>query len=84
MPAVIVEEPTFDGINEDLSAPVQDLSKAGLAEESPMLRKKEIYNASLTDEQIYEELKSICNKDDPETKFDRIKVLGAGASGYFF
>lgn len=66
----------------DLTAIVEDLS--GLVtepEESPILRKKELMNATLSDEEIYEELKRICNKDDPYVRFERIKQLGAGASG---
>lgn len=66
----------------DMSAVVQDLTLIGVeSEESPILRKKEIYNASLSDNEIYAELRTICNKDDPHTRFERVKDLGAGASG---
>lgn len=66
----------------DLTAIVEDFSGLGTEpEESPILRKKELMNATLSDEEIYEELKRICNKDDPYVRFERIKQLGAGASG---
>lgn len=66
----------------DLSAAVQDLTLIGEdGDESPILRKKEMINATLSDEEIYEELRRICNKDDPYVRFERIKQLGAGASG---
>lgn len=66
----------------DLTAVVEDLSLIGNdPEESPILRKKELRYATLTDEEIYEELRKICNKDDPYVRFERIKQLGAGASG---
>lgn len=66
----------------DLTAVVEDLSLIGNdPEESPILRKKELRYATLNDEEIYEELKRICNKDDPYVRFERIKQLGAGASG---
>lgn len=68
----------------DLSAAVQDLTLIGEDDESPVLRKKELAYASFTDEEIYEELKRICNKDDPYVRFERIKQLGAGASGVVF
>ncbi|CAH0399920.1 unnamed protein product [Chilo suppressalis] len=69
----------------DLSAVVEDLTLIGEdGDESPILRKKEMFNATLTDEEIYEELRRICNKDDPYVRFDRIKQLGAGASGVVF
>lgn len=69
----------------DLTAVVEDLSLIGKDDddddESPILRKKEMMYATLNDEEIYEELKRICNKDDPYERFERIKQLGAGASG---
>lgn len=71
----------------DLSAVVEDLSVIGddkPEDESPILRKKELQYATLNDEEIYEELKNICNKDDPYVRFERIKQLGAGASGKIF
>ncbi|CAB3246821.1 unnamed protein product [Arctia plantaginis] len=69
----------------DLTAVVEDLSVIGNDDdESPILRKKEMMYATLNDEEIYEELKRICNKDDPYERFERIKQLGAGASGVVF
>ncbi|XP_072932878.1 serine/threonine-protein kinase PAK 2 [Epargyreus clarus] len=69
----------------DLSAVIQDLTLIGSEpDESPILRKKELMYSTLTDEEIYEELKRICNKDDPYVRFQRVKHLGAGASGVVF
>lgn len=66
----------------DMAAVVQDLTLIGDDnDESPMLRKKELSYSKLSDEEIYEELKRICNKDDPYVRFEKIKQLGAGASG---
>ncbi|XP_059057229.1 serine/threonine-protein kinase PAK 3 [Achroia grisella] len=67
----------------DLSAVLEDLTLIGEPEESPIMRKKEI-NSTLTDEEVYEELRRICNKDDPYVRFERVKDLGAGASGVVF
>lgn len=68
----------------DLTAVVQDLTLIGTEpEESPILRKKELINATMSDEEIYEELRRICNKDDPYVRFERVKQLGAGASGKY-
>lgn len=69
----------------DLTAVVQDLTLIeNDQDESPILRKKELFNATLTDEEIYDELRRICNKDDPYMRFERVKELGAGASGVVF
>lgn len=69
----------------DLTAVVEDLTMIGKEpDESPILRKKELMNSMMSDEEIYEELKNICNKDDPYVRFERIKQLGAGASGEKF
>lgn len=69
----------------ELTAVVEDLSMIGKEpDESPILRKKEMMNSMMTDEEIYEELRQICNKDDPHVRFERVKQLGAGASGEIF
>ncbi|CAG9135724.1 hypothetical protein JYU34_017709 [Plutella xylostella] len=70
----------------NITATVEDLSllDEDEPEESPILRKKEIANATLTDEEIYAELKRICNKDDPYVRFERVKEVGSGASGVVF
>ncbi|VVD00567.1 unnamed protein product [Leptidea sinapis] len=66
-----------------LTAVVQDLSLIGNEpEESPILRKKELANSLMSDDEIYDELRRICNRDDPYVRFERIKQLGAGASGF--
>ncbi|XP_026319087.1 serine/threonine-protein kinase PAK 3 [Hyposmocoma kahamanoa] len=69
----------------ELTAVVEDLSMIGKeSDESPILRKKEMMNSMMTDEEIYEELRKICNRDDPHVRFERVKQLGAGASGVVF
>ncbi|XP_011501272.1 PREDICTED: serine/threonine-protein kinase PAK 2 [Ceratosolen solmsi marchali] len=53
--------------------------------ESPVLRRKT--NSSLptlSDEEVYEELKNICQSDDPQLRFERSKEVGAGSSGTVF
>ncbi|XP_053604960.1 serine/threonine-protein kinase PAK 1 [Plodia interpunctella] len=68
----------------DLTAVLEDLTLIGdEPEESPIMRKKDI-RSTLTDEEVYEELRRICNKDDPYMRFERVKELGAGASGVVF
>ncbi|GBP34765.1 hypothetical protein EVAR_21829_1 [Eumeta japonica] len=84
MPAVVSKYKKKD-IDIDIKATVQDLTLIDNdQEESPILRKKEFINSTLTDEEVYEELRRICNKDDPYMRFERIKELGAGASGVVF
>lgn len=54
-------------------------------EESPILRRKtECIGVRLSDEQIYEELRAICQRGDPNLRFERTKEVGAGASGTVF
>ncbi|XP_014485371.1 PREDICTED: serine/threonine-protein kinase PAK 2 [Dinoponera quadriceps] len=55
-------------------------------EESPILRRKtdEFADGRLNDEQVYEELRAICHHGDPNLRFERIKEVGAGASGTVF
>lgn len=50
---------------------------------SPVLRKKEKMYASLSDDEIYEELRKICNSEDPHGRFQRLKDVGTGASGQY-
>jgi len=54
-------------------------------EESPVLRRKTDCNdVKLSDEQIYEELRAICQRGDPNLRFQRTKEVGVGASGTVF
>ncbi|XP_058789521.1 serine/threonine-protein kinase PAK 1 [Phymastichus coffea] len=56
-----------------------------LHEESPVLRRKTNSSApSMSDEEIYEELRNICQPDDPQLRFERSKEVGAGSSGTVF
>lgn len=52
--------------------------------ESPVLRKKERMYASLSDEEIYEELRKLCNSENAHSRFERLKDVGTGASGEYF
>lgn len=63
----------------DLSRSVENLNVSG---DSPELRRKQ--GSTLSDDQIFAELRAICNHDDPYRRFDRQKELGAGASGTVF
>lgn len=73
----------FDGPPQLDKAPALcDLSRIDEdGEDSPVLRRKEKHNASLTDEQIYQELHRICNPENPHLRFERIRDVGTGASG---
>ncbi|XP_077255954.1 p21 (RAC1) activated kinase 3 [Temnothorax americanus] len=54
-------------------------------EESPILRRKtECTDVRLSDEQVYEELRAICQRGNPNLRFERTKEVGAGASGTVF
>ncbi|XP_020280698.1 serine/threonine-protein kinase PAK 1 [Pseudomyrmex gracilis] len=54
-------------------------------EESPILRRKtECTSGRLNDEQVYEELRTICQRGDPHLRFEKTKEVGAGASGIVF
>ncbi|XP_076767212.1 p21 (RAC1) activated kinase 3 [Xylocopa sonorina] len=54
-------------------------------EESPILRRKtECSLIKLNDEEIFEELRTICHNGDPNLRFERTKEVGAGASGTVF
>lgn len=54
-------------------------------EESPVLRRKTDYSGlKLSDQEVFDELRSICQRGDPTLKFDRSKEVGAGASGTVF
>ncbi|XP_011867220.1 PREDICTED: serine/threonine-protein kinase PAK 3 [Vollenhovia emeryi] len=53
-------------------------------EESPILRRKTESAVRLSDEQVYEELRTICQPGDPNLRFERTREVGAGASGTVF
>lgn len=52
--------------------------------EEPILRSKKPQRVTKTDEEVYAELKSICNLGDPLRKYSKIKEVGKGASGVVF
>ncbi|XP_076646376.1 p21 (RAC1) activated kinase 3 [Halictus rubicundus] len=67
---------------EDEQLPENTVEKT---EESPILRRKtDTTGVKLSDEEIYEELRSICQSGDPNLRFERTKEVGAGASGTVF
>ncbi|XP_029163083.1 serine/threonine-protein kinase PAK 1 [Nylanderia fulva] len=79
----ILEDLSVYQIDDDLS-PEKDVSSS-IVEESPVLRRKtECIGARRSDEQVYEELRTICQSGDPYLRFQRIKEVGVGASGTVF
>lgn len=84
------KEKTFSEILEDLDncklddydelpkvAPVQ-------RQESPILRRKTQQYQGRSDEEIYDELRVICESGDPRMRFLKSKEVGSGASGTVF
>lgn len=54
-------------------------------DDEPILRsKKPQQRVNKTDDEVYEELKSICNLGDPLKKYSKTKEVGKGASGVVF
>ncbi|XP_012279643.1 serine/threonine-protein kinase PAK 1 [Orussus abietinus] len=54
-------------------------------EESPVLRRRtECRVGKLSDVEVYQELRSICQVGDPNKRFQRTKEVGAGVSGTVF
>ncbi|KAJ9581015.1 hypothetical protein L9F63_023802, partial [Diploptera punctata] len=83
------ENSHFDALDEALRS--LDLAQAGLnsdkvktESDSPILRKKDTSNQSMTEEEVFAELRRICHPGDPHRRFERSKELGAGASGTVF
>lgn len=55
------------------------------SDDEPILRPKKPYQrAAKTDEEVYTELRSICNMSDPLRKYSKTKEVGKGASGVVF
>jgi hypothetical protein len=52
--------------------------------EEPVLRSKKQPRVNKTDDEVYAELKNICNLDDPLRKYSKTKEVGKGASGVVF
>lgn len=52
--------------------------------DEPILRAKKPPRVSKTDEEVYAELRSICNLSDPLDKYKKTKEVGKGASGVVF
>lgn len=54
-------------------------------DDEPILRAKKAHQrVTKTDEEVYVELKSICNLTDPLKKYSKTKEVGKGASGVVF
>lgn len=54
-------------------------------EETPVLRRKTKSSVPvMSDEEVYEELKNICQPEDPQLRFERTKEVGSGSSGKVF
>ncbi|XP_011300915.1 serine/threonine-protein kinase PAK 1 [Fopius arisanus] len=83
-------EKTLTEILEDLNSYTLDaesIIKESVAtpEESPVLRRKtDSSESKMSDEEVYEKLRSICQCGDPNRRFERTKEVGAGASGVVF
>lgn len=76
--ALIEEETERGGEEEDDELNVK-------AEESPILRRKtDNSGVKLSDEEVFQELRAICQQGNPTLKFERSKEVGAGASGTVF
>jgi len=52
--------------------------------DEPILRSKRPQRVTKTDEEVYAELKSICNLSNPLEKYKKQKEVGKGASGVVF
>lgn len=63
----------------EVTAPIKAKAKAG----SPVLRRKTL-SGGLTDDEVFVELRAICQTGDPNLRFKKIKEVGAGVSGVVF
>jgi p21-activated kinase 1 len=52
--------------------------------DEPILRAKKPTRVTKTDEEVYAELKNICNLSDPLERYKKTKEVGKGASGVVF
>jgi p21-activated kinase 1 len=55
-----------------------------LNEDEPVLRTKNKTRTTKSDEEVYKELRSICNLTNPLIKYSKLKEVGKGASGVVF
>ncbi|XP_034951970.1 serine/threonine-protein kinase PAK 2 [Chelonus insularis] len=83
-------EKTLTEILEDLNSYQIDDNNFGEdkeinEEESPVLRRKTSCSVGrMNDEEVYEELRKICQPGDPNRRFELTREVGAGASGKVF
>ncbi|KAK2581108.1 hypothetical protein KPH14_007928 [Odynerus spinipes] len=74
-----------DGLLQEETEKEEEEDSKIKTEESPILRRKtDNSGVKLSDEEVFEELRSICQQDNPTLKFERSKEVGAGASGTVF
>lgn len=74
--------PTTDNTNNNTFIVNDNLN---LNDDEPILRsKKPVQRVQMTDEEVYIELKNICNLTDPLKKYLKTKEVGKGASGVVF
>ncbi|KAL7727288.1 hypothetical protein ACLKA6_016041 [Drosophila palustris] len=66
------------------SSAANDASNDPDAPEETILRRSKEKRAQKTDEQIYEELRAICNPEDPRERYKTTQEVGKGASGIVF
>ncbi|XP_059491255.1 serine/threonine-protein kinase PAK 2 [Neocloeon triangulifer] len=78
------EEPLYDNIPRGVQNIKIDNSEAEAKEVSPVMVRKKEKPTKLTDDEIFAELKALCNSNDPYKKFNLSKELGSGASGTVF
>lgn len=74
------QKPFANIVNSDLSKSVEDLSVVD--DEETFIRKKD--RGDLSDEEVYTELRKICNPGNPYDRFRRSIEVGSGASGTVF
>ncbi|XP_014218309.1 serine/threonine-protein kinase PAK 1 [Copidosoma floridanum] len=74
----------YDRLPKDNNGNKQPVENSAVQKETPVLRRKTNSSSPMGDEDVYEELKKICDSDDPQLRFERSKEVGAGSSGTVF
>ncbi|CAB3379255.1 Hypothetical predicted protein [Cloeon dipterum] len=77
------DEPIYDNLKDmkNLNLNTEDLNAD---DPSPVMVRKKEKVTKMTDEEIYYELRTLCNSGDPYKRFNLSKELGSGASGTVF
>lgn len=71
-------------LNTDLDKPQKLMDLDEEVTEELILRSKDLSRQPKSDEQVYEELRKICNLDDPSLRYETKLEVGKGASGIVF